>query len=236
MSSILVLKQRASVHLMADAASYDRATGILRATNLAKCIALPTLSAAISCTGPADLGAFLGYRLAQTFSSFDDLIARAEESLPEFFESFADDLLDDDVVSTAYFIGWHDQAPRPAAYAMDLWTDESSKISQVLENSPNDAKPERFKLSEQIFAGTPLPGADLLAAAGFKNPCDPNELIPEVDLLRLMEVQRNELIEGHYWVGGKALLTSIDSHAITQRVIHHWTEDEIGSPILPQRS
>jgi hypothetical protein len=34
---------------------------------------------------------------------------------------------------------------------------------------------------------------------------------PDDDLLYLMEVARHEEIEGHYWVGGEAALTSIDS-------------------------
>jgi hypothetical protein len=232
-SSILVLRQRNAVHLMADAASYDLATGILRGNNLAKCIALPTISAAISCTGPADLGVFLGDQLAQSFSSFDDLVARAEECLPEFFESFADDMRDGDVVSTIYLIGWHTAQERPAAYCMNCWTDDSSRIAQVMENSPNDAKPEHFRLSEQIFAGTPLPGADLIAAASLKFPADVNDVDPELDLLHVMEIQRHEEIEGHFWVGGKAMLTSIDRRGITQRVVHHWIEDKIDQPIRP---
>jgi hypothetical protein len=231
----IFLRQRNSVHLMADAASYEMSTGILISNNLAKCVALPTLSAAISCTGPADLGAYFGYILAQKFSSFDELILSAEQYLPKLFENFADETRRGDALSTLYLIGWHKAEARPAAYAMDLWTDESTRIAQVLDNGKNAASTQalRFKLNEQLFAGTPLPGADLIAAAGLKILDDENDMKPDLDLLHLMEVQRHEEIEGHYWVGGKALLTSIDCRGITQRVVHHWQEDQIGQPITP---
>ena len=117
---------------------------------------------------------------------------------------------------------------------MDLWTDKSSHLTQILENDPNAGNARRFKLSEQVFAGTPLPGDDLIAAAGFKVPDEEDDLDPEVDLLHVMEIQRHEKIEGHYWVGGKALLTSIDRHGITQRVVHHWIEDQVGQPFMPR--
>jgi hypothetical protein len=76
-------------------------------------------------------------------------------------------------------------------------------------------------------------GVDLIAAAGFKMR-DENELDAEFDLLHLIEIQRRESIEGHYWVGGKAMLTSIDRHGISQRVVHHWIEDQVGEPITPR--
>jgi hypothetical protein len=131
-------------------------------------------------------------------------------------------------------IGWLESEDRPAAYSMNMFTEGSSQIARVLANSPNAATTQFFKLTEQTgLAGTPLPGLKLLDAAGFKILDDDNDYHPEIDLLHLVEVQRHEQIEGAYWVGGKAVLTSIDRRGITQRVLHHWPEDEIGKPIAP---
>lgn len=233
MSAILVLQQRNAVHLMSDACTYDIETGVLATNNLTKCIALPTLSAAISSTGPAEMGAFLGDSIAQEFLSFDDLIDRADQFLPKIFEDFADTMCAGDAIATLYLIGWHDAQARPAAYCMECSTNESSRMAQIIENDPNAANAKFFKLAEQSFSGTPLPGANLIAAAGFKIPADLNALDPELDLLHVLEIMRHEEIEGHYWIGGKALLTSIGAHGITQRIVHHWPEDKIGEPISP---
>jgi hypothetical protein len=233
MSAILVLKQRNAVHLMSDACTYEIETGVLVDNNLAKCIALPTLSAAISSTGPAEMGAFMGGSIAQEFLSFDDLIDRAEQCLPKIFEDFADTMRAGDAFASLYLIGWHKAQARPAAYCMECSTNESSRMAKIIENDPSAANAKFFKLAEQNFSGTPLPGADLIAAAGFNIPADFNALDPELDLLHVLEIMRHEEIEGHYWIGGKALLTSIDAHGITQRIVHHWPEDKIGEPILP---
>jgi hypothetical protein len=78
-----------------------------------------------------------------------------------------------------------------------------------------------------------VPGNDLMIAAGFTIPADVNEMQPELDLLHLMEIARHEEIEGHHWVGGEAVLTSIDASGVTQKTLHVWEEDEVGDPITP---
>lgn len=220
--------------MMVDAAAYQR-DGTLVGNNVSKCVAMPTIAAAISCTGPVTIGAYFSLKLPQEFTSFDDLVACADDVLPGMFREFAARERDGDAFSTLYVIGWHEKESRPAAYAMDMWTDDSTRIDQVLDNGTNaaSAQAQRFKLNEQLFAGSPLPGADLIAAAGLKIPDDVNDVDPELDLLHVMEIQRHEEIEGAYWVGGKAVLTSIDHRGITQRVVHHWKEDQIGQPITP---
>jgi hypothetical protein len=232
LTAILVLRQRSSVHLMCDLAAYEK-NGILRSITHRKCVAMPEISAAVACTGPAMLGSFFGDRLPEMFKSFDDLVKNGNECLPELFQEYADDERDGDANSTFYIIGWHSAQNRPAAYAMDLWTNTSSRIAQVLENSSPAANRERFKLDEQLAAGTPLPGPDLLAAAGWSMPDDENTMNPEIGLLHLMEIQRHEEVEGAHWVGGGAFLTSIDRNGVTQRIVHRWREDKVGEFIKP---
>lgn len=52
-------------------------------------------------------------------------------------------------------------------------------------------------------------------------------------MLHLAEIARQECLEGAHWVGGKALLTTIDARGVTQRVVHHWKEDQVGELITP---
>ena len=37
-----------------------------------------------------------------------------------------------------------------------------------------------------------------------------------------------------HYVGGNALLTTIDKTGMTQRVVHRWTEDHVGEVIKPK--
>lgn len=235
MSAILVLRQRDAVHMMTDGAAYEQ-SGIMHSVDLKKCFAMPEISAAVACTGPATISGYFGYRLQEVFDSFDDLVATGNERLPGLFQEYADAMRDGDAFSTLYLIGWHAGAARPAAYAMDMWTDGSSRIKQVLENgaAAGTPPPERFKLLEQLVAGTPIPPAENLAVAGWKVADDINRMDPEIDLLHLMEVQRHEEIEGHHWVGGNALLTSVDRHGVSQRIVHTWSEDLVGRTIEPR--
>lgn len=179
------------------------------------------------------LGAFMAARIADTARTFDNLIGQAGQLLPQWFEEYANAERAGDACSTLYLIGWHEQARRPAAYAMDMWTVMSSRHQQVMENSANAADIKPFAIEEQLVAGTPLPGPDLCAAAGFQVPDDENDMDPDVDLLHLLEIQRHERIEGAHWVGGGAWLTSVDRHGVRQREIHRWEEDEVGAPITP---
>jgi hypothetical protein len=237
LTAIFVLRQRRSVHLITDGAAYDGTTGELISVDLAKCIALPDM--AIACNGPALLGHYLGERIAEEFASFDDFISRGEAVLPDMFQDYAEDNCFGDAFSTLYVIGWHRHAtPRPAAYCMNLWTDDSTRRAQVVDNSSTESSPDsgvqRFKFEELLFSGTPGPSSDLMNAAGFSIPANVDDMRPEVDLLHLMEIARHEEIEGHHWVGGNAVLTSIDAIGVTQKTLHVWEEDEVGWPIWPQ--
>jgi hypothetical protein len=234
MSAAITLRQRESVHLMTDTASYQVPSGILVSVNCLKSIVMPTIRAALACTGPADLGAYFGYHLSNLFSTFDELIGSADRVLPQLFEAFAEDKRNGDATTAMNIIGWHERADRPAAYSIDLWTDDSSKLEKILSNSPNAAAAvaNKGKITEQIFAGT-VPPRELVDASGFVTWDDDERFIPELDLLHMLEVCRHEEVSGKYWVGGKALLTSIDQKGLTQRVVHHWAEDKVGDVIQP---
>jgi hypothetical protein len=233
MTAIFVLRQRDSVHLITDGAVYDGVTGELHAVDFVKCVDMPDLQMALACTGPALLGRYLGERIEDEFDSFDDLVTRGEVLLPHMFLEYAEENRNADALSTLYVIGWRHATLRPAAYCMNLWTDECTLLNQVLENMSADGGAQRFKFEELLLAGTPIPDGDLLRTASFQIPEEVNEMRPELDLLHLMEVARHEEIEGHHWVGGEAVLTSINESGVTQKTLHVWEEDTVGEPIAP---
>lgn len=233
MSSIFVLPQSKSVHMMTDGVAYDR-NGVVVAANLAKTHVLPTLPAAMSCTGPAFFSPLIAEKIAMEFTSFDDLVERADQWLPFLFDAIAERYRGGDAASSFYLIGWHEKENRPAAYSADLWTDNSSRIERILANSsPNRANTvARSKLIEQkTIAGTPL-NPELVEQCGFRIRRN-DDYVPEVDLLHVTEVSRHERLENAHWVGGKVLLTSIDARGIKQRIVHHYEDDRPGEPIVP---
>jgi hypothetical protein len=141
-------------------------------------------------------------------------------------------------MSTLYVIGWHARENRPGGYVVDLWTDSSSQKSQVFSESDPEAVAQavatRSKLKEirpGYLNGTPMPTAEQCDAAGFELR-DAHEYDPAVDLLHLARQELDD--DGLGWVGGKAILTTIDERGISQRVLHHWTEDAVGAPIRPK--
>jgi hypothetical protein len=78
-----------------------------------------------------------------------------------------------------------------------------------------------------------------MRAADFRGDTDIEKLIPEIDLLQIMQMQRESLIDYNGQdicaVGGLALLSTVArGGTITQRVIHRWPEDKIGELMQPQ--
>src|SRR5688572_19662735 len=109
-----------------DSTAY-RPSGLLTSVSVTKAIAMPTLNAAVSCTGPVENSSLFAYHISQRFSTFDDLVRNAESFLPETFEELAQEHRDGDACSNLFLVGWHEGDDRPAAYAIDLWTDGYSR-------------------------------------------------------------------------------------------------------------
>ncbi|PWE77314.1 hypothetical protein XF30_11685 [Bradyrhizobium sp. SUTN9-2] len=216
--------------MMTDGVVYDR-NGVITIADLTKAAALPSLPAAVACTGPAFLTSSLASRIDVDFASFDDFVEHAESWLPATFTALAEKHRNGDAFSTFYIIGWLEKQNRPAAYAMDLWTDRSSRIEQVLANSGGATQCSRL-IEQSTISGTSL-NPELVERCGFRLRRN-DDYVPELDLLHITEVARQEQIEGAHWVGGKILLTSVDAKGITQRVVHQYSNDSAGAAIQPE--
>lgn len=233
MSAINVLVQSDSVHMVCDGLSYI--DGVPFEVNLNKAHLLRGMRAALSATGPAELGRFIAEHVEREFTSFDDLVANGSERIKQLFKHYVSTYRRGDAVSVLSLIGWHEKAGRPAAYGIDMET-KGSKADRVNANNPH---PDGFgvvsDLTETRVSAMPCPTLEIAKAAGYDLiATDDDAKEPATDLLHLLEVQRRMLIDGVSYVGGHAMMTSIDANSVTQRVVHVWPEDKPGSRIEPE--
>jgi len=230
MSAINALVQRSSVHMMTDGLSYI--DGVPFEVDVHKALELVPWRAALAATGPAKLGEFFAAEVVERFRSFDHLIAEGEVVLGQLFRAYADEYREGDAVSTLVLIGWLDGEDRPAAFAIEMATD-GEKLKWVEQHSTTDSEVIRFKLAELAEIAMPPVSLAMLQAARYTFK-DYEAMDPETELLHLLEIQRRIPFDDRYYVGGQALLTSIDRSGVHQRIVHKWDEDEPGKVIIPQ--
>jgi hypothetical protein len=234
MSAIITLNQREAVSILCDGAGYD-SQGTVRAV-MSKAFAIPHLSAVISTRGSAVALPFLGTRLSALFSGFDELISGIEAKLPKIIDD-AEALFElSGATSTEMaVIGWSDQDDCGKAFTIQTRDVNDSRAEYA-----DVEQPASFKLVERPNAfAWPAPSAQLMQEADFRGDVDIEKLVPEIDLLQILEMQRRSLIEFNgqeiHVVGGLALLSTVTRGGkIMQRVIHRWQEDKIGRMIQPE--
>jgi hypothetical protein len=234
MSAIVTLRQRESVHIMCDGAGYG-SDGTLQRV-LSKAFSMPHLAAVISTRGHAAALSFIGTRLGTLFGSFDELVAGIEAELPAIANDSETLFAMEGVTSTEIaLIGWSEKDDIGKAFTI-----QTGNASETRAEYADFEQPEPFKLVERPNAiAWPVPDADIMRAAEFRDDVDIEKLVPEIDLLQIMEMQRRSLIEFNgqeiHLVGGLALLSTVArGGVITQRVIHRWSEDTIGELIQPE--
>jgi len=230
MSAINALVQQSSVHMITDGLSYHG--GIPFSVDDQKTHLLSTWRAALAATGPALLGEFLAGEIARQFRSFDHVVSEGEQAIERLFRDYVNEYRNGDAVSSLVLIGWHYGEDRPMALAMDMAT-EGEKLRWVEKHGTGSSPEQRFKLMELNEIAMPPATLLQLQAAGYTFR-DYDAMDPETDLLHLLEIQRRILVDGHYYVGGQALLTSIDKTCVRQKIVHEWNEDEPGRPIIPR--
>jgi hypothetical protein len=255
MSATIVLNARLdAVHMLVDGLAYGQ-DGRISAISQ-KAWSFPVAGFVITSMGIGHFGLLAGVALEQQFGTFDAILAGAEAFLPEWYErnAFVRANRDQDVVintgsggdAALFLAGWSRERGRAEAYTVTMWGDEgddgwSAEASrQMSDNETFGAT--KFKLERLLdLAMNPAPEADDLGAAGmvpagFASVQDWfASFDPELDLLHLMEIQRRirRTAGGFFLVGGLALLTSVTEAGISQRVVHRWIEDEIGSLVEP---
>jgi hypothetical protein len=236
MSALVWLPQRSACHILVDAASYFE-SGIV-ADLIDKCRAIPELHCAMTTLGPVGWQQIIFDAIREGgFSSFDDLVTGFESLMVEVFEYHQESVSSLPCVATEVWIaGWSQRRQRPEGYT--IWLEDRAEFEKRrLSESTGDRNPFEIRpLSNVAVHVNPTPTGEALANAFFRSGVlDTEVLIPEVDLLHIMEIQRHwPFDDGKYKIGGYALLTSIDESGVTQRRIQEWPEDKVGELIRPK--
>ncbi|WLA62370.1 hypothetical protein [Bradyrhizobium diazoefficiens] len=235
MSAAIMLRQRNSIHLMVDSASYF-SDGII-AGFLDKCRTMPEIRCAATTLGASLWQTIIFDAISDGFKSFDEVKAGIAPLLEQLYEAHADTVCEPGMWSSAdvWVIGWSDEIDGPDGFVIGMddledWT---------LQHGDDGRRPFVVEPLASLDLGLnmhPCPTAHQLFEARFPiSLAESDRLIPDIDLLQLLEVQRRMLYRGRYhFIGGYALLTSVSRDGISQRRVHTWDEDEVGRLIVPQ--
>lgn len=239
MSSIVLLKQNDAVHAVTDGATYS-AAGTLIAV-LPKVMTIPHLNAAIYTRGPAYQSWNLGIEIASSCRDFDTAKRELQSIAPGYFIKNEEALRVTGYPDLeVFFFGWAEGAAVPSAWYMRCGFPDSEFHSDTAKPG---YRPEPFKFVEVgKFVASPGVERKNMIAAGFPVEVAAEDLIPEIDLLHMIEMQRHFPSplsmrtqfkdRNQANVGGYAQLTSIYADRIEQRILAQWN-DRVGSPIMP---
>lgn len=230
--------------MLCDTMGYDPLGTILN-NHINKAIPIVTIPVVVSAMGASLFNREFASAIAASFRSFDDLVTNGEAFLSHLFLDLADEHFDGDADTTLFMIGWLEEEDRPASLFMDLWTDTSSGHQKMMMR--NTELSELFSRAAQTrgkfqhaalgeIKGSPIYGTKDLQAAGFVARSG-DDYKPEIDLLHLAEIARHHLHpDGTSRVGGQAILSTISSSGIQQRVVHRWHEDDdlVGDILTPK--
>jgi hypothetical protein len=228
-----------AAYMITDAATYflrGADAGIVKHFG-DKAVVSPRLKVALAGCGESASIDLIGEQF-RCFTSFDDVISglpsrlRALAEDGEFTRDFESP---DDSVNhwRIYLAGWSDERRRPEIYSV-----QSRRPSEG-----DGAKDEPFTMvgrqrilvqpgHHDLFAG--------LQAMGFvKGGQVIVEPYPVEFLTKLINWQRQNCLfkdvgQGHYAIGGQAVVTRIDAKGVTQTVVQRWN-DRVGELIDPAR-
>lgn len=204
MTAINIIRTRHTVHMLTDGSGYE---GNQQSFSLAKAFPQPHLSAVIAVSGAIAHGPLLATGLGMAATSYDDLKAIAVRAVQEMVEFY-----------TPVFQRIED--PRFVIVVAGI-SESSGPDAYVITNDPRVAEPWT---TQQIGGCTMIPADAATQAvfhAAFGSIEDSEELDPERDGIRMMEIQRRNPAFG---IGAFAQLTTVTLDGITTRVIHRWAD------------
>jgi hypothetical protein len=233
LSAINTLVQRDAAHLLTDGLTYIH--GEIIQTNSVKCIPLRGMRAAISSTGPAGFSYLLAEMLERSCETFDDVVAKDREWWRGAFDWYVENERGGaSEYATVVLIGWLERGDRPACFSIELSNGGEKADFVSRNNSHTDPDAIAHDLVELPILANPTPPIEDLIAAGWPIGVDRDKRDAETDLLHMMEIQRRRRMDdGHCYVGGQAVLTTVTRDGTTQRVVHTWL-DNVGEPVVPE--
>jgi hypothetical protein len=232
MSAINALVQRNAVHMMTDSLLYVK--GKVLQTNFPKCLPIRGMRAAVASTGPASFAYLLAEMLAKC-ETFDEVVAKDREWWRGAFDWYVENERNGaSEYATVVLIGWLEHENRPAAFAIEI-SNGGERAEWVRSNSAySDPTTVAHDLVELPILANPTPPVEDLVAAGWPIGVAPDDRDAEADLLHMLEIQRRRpASDGLHYIGGHAVMTSVDVNGVSQRVVHSWP-DKAGKRVRPR--
>jgi hypothetical protein len=228
MSAINAIVDRNAAYLLVDGLTYNN--GEVTDVCAEKSYPLTGMKAAVAATGDMHTAYFFKVAIENEFEKFENVIAAGSEFFVDAFKAFSSRFCGGNAVSNVVLVGWLESENRPAAFGVDLVEGWGQwKCSRRPCDVPIGV------LTDLPIIASPPPALDEIKAARYPFGARGNAVRPEDKLLHLMEIQRRiPMDDGKFYVGGKAVLTTVTTEGTTQRVFHTWPEDKVGEPIKPR--
>lgn len=243
MTAINVVTSEAAAHLVTDGVAY-LPDGEIHAFGT-KTFTAPHMPMALATRGIAAATFRLGPMLADLHPTFDDLVARIEQSLPIIFRQYV----------AQFDVEQMDPEAAAGLQILDLviagWSAERHRAeSYMIRTNEIDLVPDGFEGQALLPKAFKLMALDSVVACPFPLPevlrkSPPIDLDASFDdaklranLIKLMELQRASLYPpilpgrtDRHIVGGFVQMTTVTELGISQRIIHRWPEDRVGEKI-----
>jgi hypothetical protein len=220
MSSAILIRQTDAIHIISDAAAYDKNGTVIALAP--KSFAIPHMSAALTARGDlaalplvAPLVSLRKYE--QTLSAVYRVLAAAKKANSEL-ELFIGGFMTD---GESHAFHATTESVTGAAAPHPPVNDPIYELTNAVTSIPG-------------FAASPMPPADDPIYELIGNRC-PDQIDPRVDGLAIIEAQRRHAVDGIFTVGGWATLISVYRDRIEERILTRWP-DRIGEPIDPLSS
>lgn len=236
MSSMLIIQQKDAVHLITDAASYDRDTVVMKLGS--KVTELPASGCVFATRGASWASIPLGFLLSK-LKSLDDIL----EAMPGILAGVLavyDELPLQDAGSRGRnfeitIAGWSDEKQALIAAVATTFEQDDPNDPQGLSRLPG-YRPRIAFHAAALAAVPPVEFSDVVGRA-VQTVEHVEGLDPITDGLAIFEAQRRTPVfigeDIHYAVGGFAELTTVTREGVTRQILKEWPEDVVGLPIAP---
>lgn len=222
MSSVAIVKQADAIHLITDAATYDR-DGILTGI-CSKVLLLPEVPAAIAVRGNGQALTHImsALHLRPLLFSFDSVIA-ALPVLTSMAKRVALETRYEFPDFELLLVGWSAKRDRPETWYIATKTNVVKGFEAY----------RAYKIPDDLIVGPLIDKATFIWFHSSDRRSFPDDAVRIINSQRLYKgsLHGPNTYEGH-GVGGFAQLTTIDPSGLSSHVIHQWP-DKIGERIDP---
>ena len=210
MSAAIMLRQRDSIHLMVDAAAYYD-DGIV-ACFMDKCVALPEMRCAVTVLGASNWHFIIADAIRDNFASFDEIKAGIASLLEDLIDEHSENeaIGGRRIVGDVWCVGWSDERQGPDGFTIGIDRNLDEYNEQVAAGNSDARRPFQIDMLGPLGLNWhPHPTGEQLWEAFRPHALpQPDTMVPQIDLLHLLEIQRRmpfSKVADAFCVGGYAL-------------------------------